>query len=151
VRAIHLGACVVAAQLLAGCASIRLPLCSTIAARSFPEGAETGPVNAFIQAAAERRRIRIEVLSPITARFRGSRGDVRWLEANYKHLVCAFEPGQVSNARSTYMSCLAHAEEWVAATQSKSPENLMLQQYLYVENCMTPIPLAAATSEGFGV
>lgn len=133
------GLAVVLAVLLSGCVTTRLPLCPAVAQRSQAQGKTPGPLNAYTRQAIAARGITVEVLSPYAASFRGSSGDIGWLVDNYAHLVCAFEPGEVSSAQSSYTSCMNHAPAWISLVRSGRPEQLMLAPHLYYENCVVPL------------
>jgi hypothetical protein len=123
------------ALLLSGCASTRLPLCPSIAAKSYPAGHSSSDVNWYTREQATRLGISISPVSAFAADFRGADWDVRWLQRNYPFMLCAFDPRQEVNVRSTYISCMRHAEEWIRRTQSKVPEDLMLEGVMFHENC----------------
>lgn len=125
--------------LTTGCASVRLPLCPTVARSTYAPGEQAGPLGSYTASAVAARRLKAQPTSPFTATFSGSKGDVRWLLANYPQLVCAFEPTRADNPRSSYVSCVAHAPAWVTVIRSPHPENLMLPEHLYYENCIIPL------------
>lgn len=118
-----------------GCATARLPLCPAIAARSYPPNAEASDVNWYTKQQAQRLRISISPVSAFAADFRGKVGSVRWLQRNYRFMLCAFDPRQELNDRSQYLSCMSHAKVWIDRTQSEKPEHLMLEEVMFHENC----------------
>ncbi|WP_332819950.1 hypothetical protein [Sphingopyxis sp.] len=138
-RALPMGTLGLVALLLSGCATTRLPLCPTVAQRSYAQGQTPGPLNAYTKRVITARGIEVDILSPFSANFRGSKGDIRWLVDNYVHLVCSFEPGQVNSTQSAYTSCVNHAPEWIRIIRSDRPEHLMLAPHLYYENCIIPL------------
>ena len=121
--------------LMLGCTSAVLPLCSEVASNSFPSERDAGHINRYILAAAETRSIEIIELSPFAAEFRGSSADVRWLQARYPHLVCAFDPVLEPLDREVFMTCVSNAPEWIGIIQSENPEHLMSSGTLYRETC----------------
>lgn len=121
---------------VSGCSSIRLPLCPKVAAVSFPAATQTSPVNRYVAAEAQRRGLELTPLSPFVAEFSGPISTLSSFEANYRFLVCAFDPNQERDPRAAFMTCIAHAPYWIEAVKSEAPQNLMLQEHLYFERCV---------------
>lgn len=133
---------------LAGCAGAKLPLCPAIAANSFDEYNSLATINRYIEERARERSITVKILSPYAAEFSGAPWDLEWLKANYKHMLCAFNPLLERDDRSTYLSCMGHADEWIALMSSGNPERLMLTQTSFHENCSTSPYGGASGSRG---
>jgi hypothetical protein len=119
-----------------GC-SAKLPLCPKIAAKSFEGYNPSAIVNNYILEQARARNVTIQALSPFAAEVSGLPTELEWFERNYKHMLCAFNPRVEVDDRSTYLSCMQHADEWIVITREK-PENLMLTQTKFHEACSTP-------------
>ena len=124
-----------AASMLAGCATTVLPLCPRVAQLSYPTGSGQNDVNRFVHERATEKGIKINALSTFAAAFSGYLYNVRWLEKNYPTLLCAFESGQVVDAQTVYLACMSNAPRWIAPVQSEHPENLMLDDTHFKENC----------------
>lgn len=115
-----------------------VPLCPAIAELSFPNSKKKGAlVNYFTAQEAKRQKISVDILSSYSARLRGGRNNVSSVVKDYPRLVCAFNQDLEPNDTSTYTSCMAHAKEWIEIVQN-SPEELMLSNTLFKENCVTP-------------
>jgi hypothetical protein len=61
--------------------------------------------------------------------------DLDWFTANYTQMLCAFDPHKEALDRETYISCTVHAPDWMKITRSAHPENLMLTETKFRENC----------------
>lgn len=127
---------------LSGCSKFNFipaalfPLCPEIAEASYPEGKGTGQViNLYVKEQAREREILVTPLSAYVAELHGSNVDLAWFTANYPQMLCAFDPRQVVLDRETYLSCIKHAPEWISIVRSQHPENLMLTQTKFRENC----------------
>lgn len=132
------GAMFVAAMLTSGCSAVtRLPLCPAIAANSYDSPDKLQFVNSYIARWAQERDIHITMLSPFVAAFEGAQFQLDELRENYRFMLCAFNPLLEVDDRSTYLSCMSHANQWVDIVRSASPENLLLVQTKYKENCVT--------------
>lgn len=130
---------------LSGCAVTKVPLCPAIARNSYPAGTWNGdPVNRYVAFQAERRELQLSPLSPFIAEVRGATGNVVWLQRNYRFMLCAFDPVQELADKSTYESCMAHADEWARIVQSEHPEHLLASQTLFEASCATKPDRAAA-------
>jgi hypothetical protein len=115
-----------------------VPLCPAIAELSYPNAKKDGAlINYFLAGEAKRQNISVEILSSFSARLRGGRDKVSSVVSNYPRLVCAFNQNLEPNDSSTYTSCMAHAKEWIEIVE-KAPEELMLSNTLFKENCVTP-------------
>lgn len=123
--------------LLAGCASVKVPLCPTIARSSYGPGESASPVNKMVLEEVKRSNLELRQLSWFAAEVSGASNSVKRLEDNYAHLVCAFDPAlhPASAIRQDFLSCMKHANEWVRIVQSPRPEELMATQTLFLENC----------------
>lgn len=131
----HRALCAVALLALAGCSSVTLPLCPSIADRSYVPPEADRHINRFALERSNALGIQHVTLSPFVAKYTGSAAAVDMLRAEYPFLLCAFEPRQELKDRETYMSCIRHAPQWIASIQSDAPERLMLAEYLFKENC----------------
>ena len=124
---------------LAGCTTVTLPLCPRLAEWSYPSGGGRGKtVNYFVDVNANRRGINIEPLSNFVANFTGSTWSAKWLKVNYKNMICAFDPRQMTgpaNASDNYLSCMGHADNWIAITASGNAHDLMLADTKFSDNC----------------
>lgn len=125
---------VLAVLLLAGCTTIRFPLCPAIAEASYETG-RGRTINRFVLQEAETRRVEIRPLSTFAADFSGFSPSVTWLSKNYPAMLCAFDPRKVVNDRETYISCMTHAPEWMRIVRSDHPESLMYFETKFRENC----------------
>ena len=137
-------AIVVSAWLPAGCVATKLPLCPQVAQLSYPRGAAPSDVNRFVSDRARERRVRVTPLSTFVAEFRGYVGDVRWLERNYRTLLCAFDSSQVVDDGRLYGACMSNASGWIAVVQSARPEYLMLDKTFFKDTCALPTAPDAA-------
>jgi hypothetical protein len=133
-RKIPIDTAVVLLLTLAGCTTARFPLCPAIAEASYQT---PGPrtIGAYTAKAAELREVQIQPLSAFAADFTGSYDEINWFTENYPTLVCAFDPKQVTDVSTTYLSCMTHASEWVQVIRSAHPEDLMLSQTHFVDIC----------------
>ena len=119
-----------------GCTTITLPLCPTIAKSSYSAGESASPVNKRIVEQALARKIEVRQLSWFGAEFRGFAPTLNSFEADYKFMLCAFDPTlQKVFIRETYISCMNHADEWITKIRSGNPAELMLTETKFVENC----------------
>jgi hypothetical protein len=127
-----------AGMLLAACATVKVPLCPEIAEMSYPvdQGEPGERLNHFLARFVEKRKVRVERLSWFVAEAKGLKWHVADLQANIAELTCAFDPGQMSyETRATYLSCMTHAPEWLGHVQGERPQDLMLAETLFYENC----------------
>jgi hypothetical protein len=131
--------------LLTGCAGARFPLCPAIAENSFPSDGRGKIVNMYIQREADARNVEVRPLSEFTAEFRGSGPDLEWFNQNYAFMLCAFDPRKQVYDRETYLSCMSHASQWIQIVRSSTPEDLMLRETKFRENCA---PLASSPRAG---
>lgn len=137
-RALTIGG-VLSAMICAGCASVRLPLCPAIAHNTYQDSNVKSPIGKLVAEAAEIRNIKITPLSWFAAEFHGAYWSANWMNRNYQYLVCGFDPSkQNTYIRETYLSCMAHSKEWIGIIQSGAPENLMLAETKFFENCAQP-------------
>lgn len=129
--------CVVISVMTAGCASVKVPICPTIARSSYSPGEAPSPINKMILEEAKRSNLEIRQLSWFAAEVSGAATSVNRLESNYPHLVCAFDPAlhPPSAIRQDFLSCMKHANEWLRILQSPRPEELMATQTMFLENC----------------
>jgi len=124
------------ASLLArGCATVRLPLCPAIAEASYQSGGRGKIINMYVSQSAVERNVVIRPLSSFAADFTGGYPDIKWLSNNYPFILCAFDARQVVHDRDVYISCMQHSPSWIAIVQSSKPEDLMLRETLFRENC----------------
>jgi hypothetical protein len=113
-----------------------VPLCPAIAEISYPkEKIEGKLINYFALNEAEKLRVKIRPLSSYTAMLQGSSYSVASFLNEYKFMICAFNPKLEINDKSTYLSCMHHAQAWVDIVRSRQPEKLMLTETLFRENC----------------
>lgn len=134
---------------LAGCVTIRLPLCPATAINSYPAGEEIpGPVNYFTVQEARRRGVSVKPLSWFAADFTGSYEAVKKLERDYEFVLCAFDPAKQLDDRQIYMSCMTRTDEWIAITQSPHPERLLTEQTMFKENCVVDGPIFISPGAG---
>ena len=132
---------IVALVTLGGCTippwdtDARFPLCPAIAQASYAPNTKTSFINKYILDQASDRHVEIRPLSEYAAEFVGPYDQISWFDANYKFMLCAFDPKQVVLDRDTYISCMSHADGWVRIVRSSHPENLLLTQTKFRENC----------------
>lgn len=129
-------AAMLALPLLSGCVSLVVPLCPKVAAASYPAEHAPSPVNRYLLEAARQWKVEVTVLSPFAAELYGARRNVARMEANYRFLLCSFDPANVANVEAAYMTCIAHAPTWMAAVKSGTPQHLMLEESLYRARCV---------------
>jgi len=123
---------------LVGCtSSVTLPLCPRIAANSYASVDKSAVVNRYILEQAKKRNLKISILSSYVAEFVGASKDIRWLKANYKTMLCAFNPLLEIDDKTTYLSCMAHADRWITLVIDGNAERLMLTDTVFHENCTT--------------
>lgn len=131
--------CVVVMSVMAaaGCASVKVPICPTIARSSYSPGEAGSPINKMIIEEVKRSNLEIRQLSWFAAEVSGAASSVDRLQNNYSHLVCAFDPAlhPPSAIRQDFLSCMKHANEWLKIIQSPRPEELMATQTMFLENC----------------
>lgn len=129
-------AVLVAAAVCGGCSTVKLPLCPAIARNSYQAGEPAMQVNKFAALHAERQGLVIAQLSWFSAEFSGSPAGIDWFATHYPAMLCAFDPArETTRIRETYMSCMAHAKDWIQKVQSAAPEQLMLAETMFYENC----------------
>ena len=117
---------------LAGCSTLVVPLCPKLLD---PVGAVDG-VNRYTLEQTRRQGVIVEPLSPFVARLRGSYFGVESVKADYRFLVCAFDPNVVIPDEATFMRCVNHAPSWVDHLNSREPEELMLTELSYSGTCV---------------
>lgn len=123
--------------LLAGCdATKKLPLCQSIAEKSFDTFQEGQLLNRFLSESVAARKIEVEVLSPFMALYSGPEKDIKWLEENYGELVCGFNPRLDSLGGPTYTTCIRHVPNWITAVNSDEPQALFNSKYFYQSSCL---------------
>jgi hypothetical protein len=127
---------VVSILVLSGCASSgQFPLCPRIAEESYPSGSPGAVVNLYARDQAAARHLIISPLSSFAAVVSGSYEDLRWFNQNYPTMLCAFDPHQEVLDRERYISCTIHAPHWIEIIRSSHPEDLMLIETKFRENC----------------
>ena len=119
---------------LPGCAVVQLPLCSRIANL----GGGKDHVNRYIRARAAERSIGITELSPYVAEYRGAIFSMPRFVANYRHMLCAFDPGSTTMPESRFHSCMHHAPVWMDAVRGGDVE-MLLRQGEFTSNCIDPL------------
>lgn len=123
--------------LLSGCVTTKtFPLCPKLAALSFKPVDSEKVVNKYLVLAADENAIRITPLSEFVGLFRGVRWRLKKIESDYAVLVCGFDSRNVIDDRSAFVSCVQHADSWVPIVRSDAPEDLMLAETKYKENCV---------------
>lgn len=129
----------IGAAALGGCAHVELPSCPSIARSGGQNDAERQSfVSGWARSRADALNIKIVELSPYVARYSGSKSSLRKLQSNFPQMLCAFDYADSSDPVATYTSCLAHAPEWIVLTSEGKADDLMLSQYYYRDNCLTP-------------
>jgi hypothetical protein len=126
--------------LITGCTSARFPLCPAVAEASYSEHTRGKIINYYVDQAAIERHVYIEPLSEFSADFYGSYQDIKWFSDNYPFMLCAFDPRKIPDDRETYISCMTHAKDWITILRSSMPENLMLTNTKFKENCSSLEP-----------
>lgn len=112
------------------------PTCPSIAMGSYPPEVSSGSVNYFAVEFAKKHKLNIDLLSPIAIRVHGSASALGVFKQSYPLMICAFRTDTQSLPRETYLSCLSHSREWTSAVQSPHPQNLLLSEYKFKENCL---------------
>lgn len=113
-----------------------VPLCPAIAEVSYPKTKIDGKlINYFAATEAEKLRVKISPISSYTAVVQGSSSSVSRFLNEYRFMICAFNPKLEINDRSTYLSCMRHAQSWINIVRSRQPEQLMLTETSFRENC----------------
>ena len=123
---------------LQGCATVLLPLCPAIAKNSVYPPEPGRYVNVFAEREATRRGLSVVPHSWFTVSVSGFAPSV-WVYSNeYAPMICAFDPrSQTILMRETYMSCTAHANDWIAKLRGSHHEELMLTETKFYENCVS--------------
>jgi hypothetical protein len=122
----------------AGCATVRLPLCPSLAHVSAPVAQSSDDVNFFVRQNAGQRRIRVAQLSTFNAEFKGATWDIKWLRTHYITMLCAFNPTKIDAYGSTYTSCMDKAPQWISLIEMGREKDLLNDPYDYVGNCVAP-------------
>lgn len=122
---------------VAGCATIRLPLCKDLAQTTYKQPPTLGgsDIGAYTWEVARRQHLELKALSPFAMDVTGAVWNLRRFQTDYPFLACSFDPDRVVIPRDTYLQCMGHIDEWTAIVQSGSPENLMLRETLYEATC----------------
>ena len=120
---------------LQGCASEKYPLCPAIAEQSVPGGKRGQIINAYIIDNANRRNVKVEMLSEYEAIFTGLSTDLRWFRENYPAMLCAFDPRQNLSNKETCMTCTKYTPLWIELIRSNHPENLMADGTKFWPSC----------------
>jgi len=116
-------------------------LCPTVARDSFFPQRPGDYVGRYIAEAAARRDVQVTPLSSFAMRAKGAVWDIRWLQRNYRELVCGFDTRSVVQDKTVYMACMADAPTWIRVVASAKPETLMADQYGYVDVCVISDPV----------
>lgn len=118
-----------------------VPLCPAIAEVSYPKEKSDGKlINYFAANEAEKLRVKIRPLSSYTAVVQGGSASVFRFLNEYRFMICAFNPKLEINDRSTYLSCMRHAQSWINIVRSRQPERLMLEETSFRDNCAPRLP-----------
>lgn len=119
-----------------GCASIKRPLCPTLALQSYapPVPAEHS-LNNYLAQEASKRGIKVSVLSPFEVELSGGAHQISWFKKNYPSLMCGFNPIGVPQREVEYTTCMLYIDSWTKIVNSKTPGDLMLDQSHYPGVC----------------
>lgn len=124
------------ALVLNGCVgTTQLPLCPSIAHKSFQNPADASDINFYISQNAVARGVNVRQISSFLVELRGSHTNMAWIRRNYPSMLCSFRYEQVLNGQETYLSCMSHAPEWMETVRKKKPADLFLNSTLYRANC----------------
>lgn len=127
---------IVIGALLSGCASVDLPLCPRLASLSRPEKDSTANyVNEFVSRAAQQRGVKIAVLNPFVAEFKGDWNSVNWMQRNYPTLLCSFDPSLVIDPTTVHTVCTKHASTWITIIKDDRLDDLFLEEHFYKASC----------------
>ena len=116
-----------------GCCSERLPLCLTMS-RTKPSVQPN--IGETLYEVCKAKHITITVLSSSVAEFRGSRKNMKWLQDNYRILLCDFNEESTSVGGNEAMKCLSHASLWMQIVKSGKLEELMQRNAKYCTDCV---------------
>jgi hypothetical protein len=119
---------------LSGCCKKYFPLCPKLA--NTKRSSEIDNVGKVMLEACKKHHITIEVLSSNIAIFRGTKRQMRWLEANYHILLCDFDQENSVLGANEYTSCLSHAKNWIAMIETGNFEDLMKSGTIYCPVCV---------------
>ena len=122
---------------LTSCSTTQLPICPKLS-RTTVQGDLTS-LGQHMENVSSTYRLKVVKLSEFVVRVSGATGNLHRFIEDYPQIVCAFDPGQVGNAGSAYMSCVQHAPSWIYAVRSNQPEELFLSEYRFWENCVAGV------------
>ena len=123
--------------LVFGCCTEKLPLCLKLSqTKPSPVPTQRG-VGRTLSEVCEKKNIKITVLSDGVAEFKGSKRNMKWLQANYHILLCDFDENSATISAEKAVVCLSKTKEWIQLVQSPSYSRLLDDGTYYCQTCMS--------------
>lgn len=118
------------------CCIKQFPLCLKMSQTKPSADAMERGIGKTLSEVCKEKHITITVLSDYAAEFKGTKKNMKWLQANYHILLCDFDECSTAISANDAVSCLSNAQSWIQIVQNSRHVDLMKDGTHYCPVCM---------------